>query len=82
MDFFITIKFYHNMPKVNNVMLNIWTFDIFKPSAFKRSGGPLHTTVKLAAGGQPPTAAGVANEKLETPQKLEDKYSKRYSYWA
>ena len=26
------------------------------------------TRVRLAAGGQPPTAAGVANEKPETPQ--------------
>ena len=40
----------------------------------------LGTREKLAAGGQPPTATGVANEKLETPQKLENKYSKRYSY--
>ena len=37
------------------------------------------TRVKLAAGGQPPS---VANEKIETPQKLENIYSKIYSYWA
>ena len=42
MESFITMKLYHTMPNVTNVILNMWTFDIFKPRAFKRSRGPLH----------------------------------------
>ena len=30
------------MLKASKIMLNMWTFDIFKPRAFKSSRGPLH----------------------------------------
>ena len=42
--------------------------------------GVLLTRVNLTDGSQPKRAAGVASQKLETPQKLENNYSKRYSY--
>ena len=42
-EFLITIKLYYKMPQVGNIKLNMWTFNIFQPRAFKRSHAPLHT---------------------------------------